>query len=180
MFNFTKVRDVKSPNRGTNLSAGVDFYIPNFSDEYVGQLLNTGNNKDSIIVAKNVQSGMSIFIKPHSSILIPAGIKVIIPRNSVLTAFNKSGVATKKKLIVGACVIDADYRGEVHIHLINTSDDNVSVEFGDKIIQFVLTPVFYDTPKEVSSELYMYIDNSTAEDTENTRGTGGFGSTGTK
>ena len=90
---FLKTRDVKDPNRGTPQSAGIDLFIPN---DFTPQ-----------------------FIKPGDSILIPSGLKINVPKDHVFIMMNKSGVAVKKHLDVGACVIDEDYQGEIHIHLIN-------------------------------------------------------------
>lgn len=143
-----KIRDVKTPNRGTSTSAGIDFYIPN--------------------------DQTTLTIKPGESAFIPTGIKVSIPIGHALIAFNKSGVAVKKKLLVGACVIDEDYQGEMHIDVKNVGLDDVTLEPGDKIMQFICLPVNYVDVDEVSSldELYGAIVSE--------RGTGGFGSTGTK
>src|SRR5574344_675222 len=111
---FTTVRDVKAPVRAHSSDGGIDFFVPNDVKE--------------------------IKVGPHGSVLIPSGVKVIVPSGYALIAMNKSGVATKKKLIVGACVVDEGYTNEVHIHLINTSDDECCVDInpGDKIVQFVL------------------------------------------
>ena len=87
---------------------------------------------------------------------------------------NKSGVATKKGLIVGACVVDEDYQGEIHLHVINTSNERVSVEPGEKLVQMLLIPVFYDILEEVNSEEELFGGEQTV------RGQGGFGSTGNK
>lgn len=147
---FAKVRDVKSPNRGTSQSAGIDFFIP---EDFPQTKLHRGD-----------------------SAFIPSGIKVKVPTGYALIAFNKSGVATKQGLQVGACVVDEDYQGEIHIHVTNVSgkgiDGSTVLNPGDKIMQFILLPVLYAKPIEVKEEdLY---------DTTTERGTGGFGSTGTK
>jgi dUTP pyrophosphatase len=89
----------------------------------------------------------------------------------MLTAFNKSGVATKQLLIKGAEVCDEDYQGEIHIHVINVGTTDQLITPGQKLIQFVLVPVFYDIIEEV------LFDQLYSETTE--RGEGGFGSTGT-
>ena len=142
---ISKVRDVKTPIRGTANSAGIDFFVPTGIHETLG---------------------------PGKSCLIPSGIKADVPENHALIAFNKSGVAVKKNLHVGACVVDEDYQGEIHINLTNVGNETVHVESGEKIIQFVLVPVTYEDVSIVDeSELFNY----TSE-----RGSGGFGSTGTK
>jgi len=141
---FTKTRTVKTPARGTSSSAGIDFYVP--------------------------EDFIEVMLGPGDDVLIPSGIRVRIPGGCVLTAFNKSGIATKKKLIVGACVIDEDYTGEIHLHLINVGKGNVSIKANDKIAQFILSPVFYTEPEEINQESYESFG-------ETSRGAGGFGST---
>ena len=104
--------------------------------------------------------------------LIPSGIKANVPKGYALIAFNKSGVATKKGLYIGACVVDEDYQGEIHLHLTNVGDKDVSIAKDDKIAQFILIPVYYAIPVEVPVEnLY---------EAESERGAGGFGSTDKK
>ena len=90
---ISKVRDVKLPVRGTDKSAGIDFFIPN---DFVSQT-----------------------ILPGESVCIPSGIKANVPNGFALVVFNKSGVALKRSLAVGACVIDEDYQGEIHLHVYN-------------------------------------------------------------
>jgi len=154
-----KIRDVKTPNRGTDQSAGIDFFIPN--EFQVKQEDNYVTVKDKYLLA------------PGNSVLIPSGIKVNIPTGYALIAFNKSGVAVKKSIVAGACVIDEDYQGEIHFDLKNIGKNNVELLAGDKIIQFICLPVNYVSVEEVSSQEELY-------DTVTERGEGGFGSTGTK
>ncbi len=135
-----KLRDVKTPSRGTSVSAGIDFYVPEDFETTV--------------------------LKPGQSVLIPSGIKAQVPRGYALIAFNKSGVATKQGLQVGACVVDEDYEGEIHLHMVNISDKDQTVATGQKLVQFVLIPVSYFGIEEVDN-----IEN-------NTERKGGFGSTG--
>ena len=145
---FLKVRNVKTPSRGTSQSAGIDFFVP--------------------------EDFKSTCIEPGQSILIPSGLKANIPDNLVFIAFNKSGVATKKHLIVGACVIDEDYQGEIHLHLINAGNLPMSIDPGDKILQCILMPVVYSPIEMVETEEELWEGKLTE------RGEGGFGSTGTK
>lgn len=145
---FLKIRSVKDPTRGTSKSAGIDLYIP--------------------------FEITTIELKPGESTLIPSGLKVDVPKNHVFVAMNKSGIATKKGLSVGACVIDEDYQGEIHIHLTNISNNSTTIEGGDKIVQCLILPINYEGVEIVESEDQMW----NGEVTE--RGSGGFGSTGTK
>lgn len=142
---FTKTRDVKTPTRGTEESAGLDFYIPNDYEQFV--------------------------LKPGDSVNIPSGIKMIIPRGMAGIFFNKSGVGVKG-VIVGACVVDSDYRGEVHLNVHNVSKDKcVRFAPGQKLVQMLVMPIELVTLGEVSEEAYQSFGTTA-------RGTGGFGSTG--
>lgn len=164
-FEFVKVRDVKSPSRGTEKSAGIDLFIPNKNEEFITILLE--KNKKNIKIKND-----TIILKPCKDILIPTGIYYKIPKNTMLMAANKSGVATKYKLIYGAEIGDEDYQGELHAHLINTSLFNKKLTFGQKIIQFIIVPVLYSEVIEKESLEVLYSNH------ESKRGSGGFGSTG--
>ena len=145
---FIKIREVKSPERGTSKSAGIDFFVP---EEF----------KENPIV-----------LRPNESTLFPTGIKMNIPNEHVLIAFNKSGVATKRDLTVGASVVDEDYKGEIHIHLTNVGTETQVIKGGEKIIQFLLMPIVYEQLEEVFDEYVLF------EGKDSERGEGGFGSTG--
>lgn len=159
-----KSRDVKTPTRGTELSAGIDFYIPHDFKETV--------------------------LKPHTDILIPSGIFASFASNLMLIAAEKSGVtssATAKTLcetissetaakslfnsptVLGAKIVDADYKGEIHIHLINAGNKNITLKPDMKIAQFILVPVFYDDIIEVTDLESLY------KKCYNIRGEKGFG-----
>ena len=97
MMKFAKVRNVKSPERGTAKSAGVDLFVPSMDDKFVNDLseMNKGEiNKESVLVYK------SIILKPQQKVLIPSGIKVNFDSDipMALIAHNKSGVGSKKEI----------------------------------------------------------------------------------
>lgn len=158
---IAKVRDVKTPVRGTSKSAGIDFFVPNDYFE------------------AHVESGMDI--------LIPSGIKADIPEGYMLMAADKSGVVTSRTavvasgktakpgsfdsvLIIGAKICDEDYQGEIHIHLINVGRQSVIIKPGMKIAQFILVPVNYEDVELVDEkDLFSKVSE---------RGDGGFNSTG--
>ena len=145
---IAKIRNVKTPVRGTDGSAGIDFFVP---DDYPADLCT---------------------VRPGERFFIPSGIKANVPNNYALIAFNKSGVALKKGLMVGACVVDSDYQGEIHLHLVNTSSNDVTIEPGEKLTQFLLVPVDHSAVEVVfANDLF---------DDKSERGAGGFGSTGVK
>ena len=147
MFKFVKVKEVASPERGTSQSAGIDFFIPNDAFGSYG-------------------------LGPGESLKIPSGIKMIIPEGYCLQFVNKSGWGSKG-LFVGACLVDSDYRGEVHLDIHNFSDTAINLTAGMKIVQAILLPVPNVNPMEIDPEEF-----SVYENTE--RGAGGFGSTGLK
>ena len=109
-----------------------------------------------------------IKILPGKSEIIPTGLAVAIPKNFEIQIRPRSGLAAKSQISVlnTPGTIDADYRGELKVILINLSDKVFVVEKGLRIAQMVLCPVVKATLKEVTE----------LEDTE--RGSGGFGSTG--
>ena len=112
----------------------------------------------------------NIEIKPGKSDIIPTGLTVSIPENFEIQIRPRSGLAAKNQISVlnTPGTIDADYRGELKVILINHSNKTFIVEKGLRIAQMVLCPVVKATLKEVES----------LEDTK--RGSGGFGSTGIK
>lgn len=144
---ISKIRNVKTPVRGTPLSAGIDFFVP---DDFPG----------------------IHYLIPGDAVNIPSGIKVKVPHGYALIFMNKSGVAVKKGLQIGACVVDEDYQGEVHLHVRNTSTEVQSIKPGEKLVQALLIPVEYADIEVVD------VDELYEEKTQ--RGEGGFGSTGTE
>ena len=166
---FTKIRNVKSPSSNWG-DAGSDFYVPEYSEEFAKDLLEKNKN-NNIVVKLDTQE---IQIGAHSQILIPSGIKVdIMDKYTYLDFENKSGVATKKELLIGAQVVDAIYQGEVHINVHNVSDKTQTIKFGEKLAQAVHKEYRNTEWIEISNEEYDLIPPST-------RGDGAFGSTGLK
>ena len=166
MIEFIKVKNVKDPERNAKENAGIDFYIPELDSFSAEELAKFG--KGTYI------QGNKIIIQPHCDVLIPSGIKSKFPNTLALVANNKSGIATKKKLVAGAAVIDSSYQGQWHFHLINTSNEEQEIEFGQKIIQFI--PYQID-----ASDLFISTESEEEffKNTQSNRGSGGFGSTGT-
>ena len=107
---------------------------------------------------------------PGETKLIKTGLAMEIPEGYAGLIYARSGLASKRGLApankVG--VVDADYRGEVMVALHNHSDKPQSVACGERIAQLVVAP-FLKVDFEESDEL-----------SDTVRGTGGFGSTGTK
>ena len=111
-----------------------------------------------------------IEIKPGDTQIIPTGLSVSIPLEFEIQIRPRSGLAAKHQLSVlnTPGTIDADYRGEIKVILINLGKKSFIVERGLRIAQMVLCPLIKAKIKEVET-----LDGTT-------RGSGGFGSTGTK
>ena len=112
----------------------------------------------------------SVKIEPGKTSIIPTGISVSIPKNFEIQIRPRSGLAAKKQISVlnTPGTIDADYRGEIKVILINLGSESFTVENGARIAQMVVCPIIKAKLKEVES-----LDNTS-------RGSSGFGSTGTK
>ncbi len=108
----------------------------------------------------------SLEIKPGERALIKTGIALGIPVGYVGLVWDKSGIATKTGVTTLAGVIDAGYRGEVLIAVLNTSTDSYAVQAGQKIAQLLIQPFQQVTIQRVEQL------------TEAARGDNGFGSTG--
>ena len=111
-----------------------------------------------------------IKIEPGKTTIIPTGVSVSIPKNFEIQIRPRSGLAAKNQISVlnTPGTIDADYRGEIKVILINLSKETFIVENGARIAQMVGCPVIKAKLKEVDS-----LENTS-------RGSGGFGSTGMK
>lgn len=107
-------------------------------------------------------------LRPGERAMVPTGLSFEIPPGFEIQARPRSGLAAKKgiSLVNTPGTIDADYRGEVKIILINLGQEDFVIADQERIAQLVICPVFQADFVEVSSL------------TETQRGAGGFGSTG--
>lgn len=139
-------------------------------DEYVKIPTRSNPSDAGLDVYANLREPVEI--RPRESVIIPTGLKFGIPHGYMLQVMNRSSVAAKRSLMVGAHVIDSGYDGEVFINLHNVGDESQWVRYGDKIAQLVMVPVVTFRPLLVESELYR--QPITISD----RGDGALGSTG--
>ena len=111
-----------------------------------------------------------IILKSKQRKLIPTGVFISIPPGHEAQVRPRSGLAFKKGITVlnSPGTIDADYRGEIGVILVNLSSEEFVIEDGERIAQMVIA----------KHEQAHWIEVETLEETE--RGTGGFGSTGVK
>ena len=135
---------------------------------------------DSVSIPRYETSGSSgmdiaahidknIIINPGEKAFISTGFSIAIPKGYEVQIRPRSGLAAKKNITVlnTPGTIDADYRGEIKVILINHGKEKFVIENGERIAQMVVSPVIQVNFEEVKK----------LSDTE--RGSGGFGSTGT-
>jgi len=134
-------KDLPLPKYMTPLASGMDLYA-------------------------NVES--DLVIAPGKYEIIPTGIQIEIPPGFEGQIRPRSGLAAKHGITIlnSPGTIDADYRGEIKIILINHGNENFTIKRGDRIAQLVIVPV-------TQAEL---VEVECLEETE--RGSGGFGHTG--
>jgi dUTP pyrophosphatase len=93
-------------------------------------------------------------IPPGGGAVLQTGLKFGVPHGYMLEVKNRSSVAAKRSLLIGACVIDSGYNGEIFINLNNVGTETQFVAPGDKIAQLVLVPVVHFRAIETSEGLY--------------------------
>lgn len=134
---FKKLRpEATIPTRGTAFSAGFDMYSIN-----------------------------NISVLPGEQVKIPTGIACAIPQGHAGFVWARSSVAVNYGVDVHAGLIDSDYRGEIHVCLINHGKNAFDILKGDRVAQMVVSPVLLE-----SEEVGELSDPFTRS--------GGFGSTG--
>ncbi|MFA5023210.1 MAG: dUTP diphosphatase [Candidatus Paceibacterota bacterium] len=109
-----------------------------------------------------------IILKPGERTKIKTGVAMEIPFGYVGLLWDKSGLSTSQGLKTLAGVVDAGYRGEVQIGMINLSAETYTIKKHDKVAQMLIQPI--EMPELEESE----------ELSDTSRGAGGFGSTGKK
>tara|TARA_B100000287_G_scaffold359215_1_gene351187 strand:+ start:147 stop:611 length:465 start_codon:yes stop_codon:yes gene_type:complete len=149
IIEYTKTReDAHSPQRANPSDAGLDVF---YSTKEPGEI---------------------IAVHPNQGALVPTGLRFGVPHGYMLEVKNRSSVAAKLNLVVGACVIDSGYDGEVFINVHNIGRETRVIQDGDKIAQLVMMPVVHFQPQEnIMGTLYKY------PKTISNRGTGALGST---
>lgn len=119
-------------------------------------------------IAAALEEASPLILKPGERRLIPTGFAVALPDGFEGQLRPRSGLALREgiTLLNSPGTLDADYRGELKILLINHGQESVQITRGQRIAQLIIAPVSKARIKEVES----------LPDTQ--RGTGGFGSTG--
>ena len=113
---------------------------------------------------------LSITIPKNETALLPTGVKVQVPSGYMLQIMNKSGIASKRRLLTGACVVDEGYTGEIFINLHNVGKHPQTITPGQKVAQGVFV--------SISQPVLIEVEEDSIYDTETSRGAGALGSTG--
>src|SRR6476661_10191138 len=144
--------------RITRLAHGQDLPLPSYQSAHAAGL--------DLLAAVPVTEPLTI--APRDRALVPTGIAIALPENHEGQVRPRSGLAARHGLTVlnAPGTIDADYRGEIQVLLINLGEKPVTVTRGMRIAQMVIAPVLRANILEVAS-----LDQTT-------RGSSGFGSTG--
>tara|TARA_B100001094_G_C18077523_1_gene743437 strand:+ start:796 stop:1257 length:462 start_codon:yes stop_codon:yes gene_type:complete len=151
MTSFNKVKvfrtrpTAKLPARAHSTDAGMDFFFA-------------------------PQEGAAARIKPGQSVLLETGVKMQVPPGCMLQIMNKSGIASKKHLITGACVVDEGYDGEIFVNLHNIGTGIEYIELGQKIAQGVFV--------RIEKPSLILIEEDDIYEGATDRGDGALGSTG--
>lgn len=118
----------------------------------------------------DLRSTRAVTLQPGERALVPTGLRVVIPHGFEGQVRPRSGLALKKgiALVNSPGTIDADYRGEIGIIMINHGQEEVRLDKGERIAQLVICPV-------IQAQIEV-VDSLDGHETD--RGEGGFGSTG--
>ena len=146
VVNVFRVRDnARLPERAHATDAGMDFFFAPVD-------------------------GVTVRVEPGQTTILETGVKVQVPDGCMLQIMNKSGIATKRQLITGACVIDEGYDGEIFVNLQNIGRDVQYIEPGQKLAQGVFVKI--EKPELIEINKDSIYGRKTA------RGDGSLGSTG--
>ena len=150
IIEYAKVRaDAHTPTRANPSDAGLDVFYSAVTPEE------------------------RIILRPGDGRILPTGLRFGVPHGYMLEVKNRSSVASKRSLIVGACVVDSGYDGEVFVNLHNIGTEPQIVEPHTKIAQVVMTPVVSFRALETTNpDLYGWYPITISE-----RGDGALGST---
>ena len=157
ILEYCRVREsAHPPHRANPSDAGLDLY---FNPDPTGLLPHPEDD--------------AITIKPGESKLIATGYRFGVPHGYMLEIKNRSSVASKRSLLVGACVVDSGYDGEVFVNLHNVGKKAQVLKPRDKVAQAVMVPVVHFRALETNTgNLYSWYPITISD-----RGDGALGST---
>jgi dUTP pyrophosphatase len=117
----------------------------------------------------DVYATEDLIILPRGAVKIPLGFRVEFPEGFVMIVSDKSGISYHMRIENVGSVIDAGYRGIVHVCLESNNEETVIIKSGEKIAQLIVFPCWCGNPIQVDK-----VSNNVE------RGNRGFGSSGKK
>ena len=141
------------------------------------KLINTSNNPSpsystALSAGVDLRANLNdpVILQPGERALIPTGLSIELPDGYEAQVRSRSGLAYKHGISVlnSPGTIDADYRGDIGVILINLGQEEFKVNHGERIAQMVVAPYTQ----------VQFTESETLSETQ--RGAGGFGSSGTK
>lgn len=151
----------KLPTYGSEKAACADIYC----DLRVDKCIELNLDADFKHMEVNTDCFEKLYIAPHETVKIPTGWAFQPEQGYMLQLLQRSGLASKGLICVGG-IVDEDYTGEVIVIMLNTTDNYLSINNGDRIAQMALRHYYQAEFEEVDK----------LDETE--RGLAGFGSTG--
>ena len=149
------------PMYSTDKAACADIYC----DLRVDKCCELNPNADYKHMEVNTDCFQQLYIAPHETVKIPTGWAFQPEQGYMLQLLQRSGLASKGLICVGG-ILDEDYTGEVIVIMLNTTDNYLSINNGDRIAQMAIRPYYQGEFEEVDK----------LDETE--RGLAGLGSTG--
>lgn len=153
---------VELPKYATDGSAGFDIKCT--------KLLNLFNGVKELpieLLSRSLEKG-SFMLRPHERALLGTGIYLEIPVGYELQIRPRSGISAKRGLVTTLGTIDNDYRGEVKINVVNTTNFLSKIDIGEAVCQGVIAPIEQAEWEQVNDVLQLSVT---------IRGAGGFGHT---
>lgn len=143
IIEYVRIRgSARPPERANPSDAGLDLF---FNPEPKGTLPFVDKDRDSVT------------LKPGESKLFSTGYRFGVPHGYMLEIKNRSSVAYKRSLVVGACVVDSGYDGEIFVNLHNIGNEDQVIVPGSKIAQAVMIPVVHFRAVETGNgDLYKW------------------------
>ena len=149
------------PTYGSKCACAADIYC----DLRVDKCCELNPNADYKHMEVNTDHFEQVYISPHETVKIPTGWAFQPESGYMLQLLQRSGLASKGLICVGG-ILDEDYTGEVIVIMLNTTDNYLSINNGDRIAQMAIRPYYQGEFEEVDK----------LDETE--RGLAGLGSTG--
>ena len=149
------------PTYGSKRACAADIYC----DLRVDKCIELNPNADYKHMEVNTDYFEQLYIAPHETVKIPTGWAFQPESGYMLQLLQRSGLASKGLICVGG-ILDEDYTGEVIVIMLNTTDNYLSINNGDRIAQMAIRPYYQGEFEEVDK----------LDETE--RGLAGLGSTG--